>query len=203
MRAFLWALRNALTAPWLLALALVLLFVLLVWFLGPHIAIAEHKVLESVVSRLVATLILVFLWGIFVALFYSRRKKKELADPEKAAAAEQTEQARVAMREEREHIRDKIKSAIRIVTHSNFYGGGSRSRYNLPWFLLIGPENCGKTSFLLNSGLQFPLNEQADRHLYQLKATARCEAMFTNQAVFVDTPGNYTDSHRASRQNSL
>ena len=89
MRAFLRALKNALTAPWVLALALMSFFVLLVWFLGPYIAIAEHKVLESVISRLIATLVLVFLWGLFVAIFYSRRRRKELADPEKAAAAEQ------------------------------------------------------------------------------------------------------------------
>ena len=203
MRAFLRALKNALTAPWVLALALMSFFVLLVWFLGPYIAIAEHKVLESVISRLIATLVLVFLWGLFVAIFYSRRRRKELADPEKAAAAEQREQARTVVREERDYIRDKIKNAIRIVTHSNFYGGGSRSRYSLPWFLIIGPENCGKTSFLLNSGLQFPFNEQADRHLYQLKATTRCETMFANQAVFVDTPGGYTDSRRESGQNNL
>lgn len=203
MRAFFRALANALTAPWVLALALTLFFVLLAWFLGPYVAIAEHKILESVVSRLMATLVLVFLWGLFIAVFYSRRKKKELADPEKAAAAEQTEQERAALREEKDYIRDKIKNAIRIVTCSNFYSDSNRSRYNLPWFLVIGPENCGKTSFLLNSGLQFPLNEQADRHLYQLKATTRCETMFANQAVFIDTPGSYTDSRRESRQGGL
>ena len=203
MRAFFRNLGKALTAPWVLALALTLLLVLIIWFLGPYVAIADHKILESVVSRLTATLALVFLWGIFVAVFYSRRRKKELADPGKAAAAEQREQSRTLEREERDYIRDKIKQAVRIVTRSNFYGSGSRSRYSLPWFLVIGPENYGKTSFLLNSGLQFPLNEQADRHLYQLKATERCETMFANQAVFIDTPGNYADSRRETRQNGL
>lgn len=203
MRRFFRALWRALTAPWVLALAVTLLLVVLVWVAGPYVALAGHVVLESMVARLVATLILVFLWGLFVAVFYSRRKKKELANPEKAEAAEQTAQKRSALREERDYIRDKIKNAIRVVTHSNFYGTGGRSRYSLPWFLVIGSENCGKTSFLLNSGLQFPLNEQADRHLYQLRATTRCETLFANQAVFVDTPGTYTDKRRESEQNGL
>ena len=202
MRSFFRTLWKALTTPWVIALALTVLLCLCIWFFGPYLAIADHKILESVVSRLTATLVLVFLWGLSVAVFYSRRKKKELADPEKAAAAEQAEQARLSTREERDRIRDTLKNAIRIVTHSNFYGG-NRSRYALPWFLVIGPENCGKTSFLLNSGLQFPLNEQADRHLYQLKATTRCETLFANQAVFIDTPGNYTDGRRGTLHNSL
>lgn len=202
-RRFFRGLRSALTAPWVLALALTLILILLVWLAGPYVAVADHVLLESTVARLSATVVLVFCWGLFVAVFYSRRKKKELADPERADAAEETARSRTALREERDYIRDKIKSAIRIVTHSNFYGSGSRSRYNLPWFLVIGPENCGKTSFLLNSGLQFPLNEQADRHLYQLRATTRCETLFANQAVFVDTPGAYTDGRRESEPNSL
>lgn len=203
MRTFFRSVGRGLMVPWVLSLALTLLLALIIWFLGPYVAIAEHKFLESLTARLTATLLLVFLWGIFVALFYSRRKKKELADPEKAAAAEQQEQKRAAEREERDYIRDKVKQAIRIVTHSNFYGSGSRSRYNLPWFLVIGPENCGKTSFLLNSGLQFPLNEQADRHLYQLRATERCETMFADQAVFIDTPGSYTDNRGETDQHHL
>lgn len=202
MRAFFRAVANALSVPWVLALAVTLCLVLCVWFCGPYVAIADHKILESLVSRLVATLLLVFLWGLFVALSTSRRRKRELADPDKAAAAEQVRRQRLTVREERDYLRDKIRQALRIVTRSNFYGG-KRSRYSLPWFLVIGPENCGKTSFLLNSGLQFPLNEQADRHLYQLKATTRCETMFANQAVFIDTPGPYTDAQRESGPHAL
>lgn len=47
---------------------------------------------------------------------------------------------------------------------------------------------------LLNSGLKFPLNEQADRHLYQLRATEHCDVLYSNEALFVDTPGAYTES---------
>ena len=53
----------------------------------------------------------------------------------------------------------------------------------------LGSGNCGKTSVLLNSGLKFPLNEQADRHLYQLRATEHCDVLYSNEALFVDTPG--------------
>ena len=116
MRAFFRAVANALTVPWVLALAVTLCLVLCVWFCGPYVAIADHKILESLVSRLVATLLLVFLWGLFVALSTSRRKKRELADPDKAAAAEQVRRQRLTVREERDFLRDKIRQALRIVT---------------------------------------------------------------------------------------
>lgn len=203
IRRFFRAVWNGLTTAWVLALMLTLLLVLLVWLAGPYVAIADNVLLESVNARLIASLILVFCWGLFVAVFYSRRKKKELADPEKAAEAEQRGLKATATREERDYIKDKLKSAIRIVTQSNFYGSSSRSRYTLPWFMVIGTENCGKTSLLLNSGIQFPLNEQADRHLYQLRATTRCETLFANQAVFIDTPGNYTTNRKDTEHNEL
>jgi type VI secretion system protein ImpL len=110
---------------------------------------------------------------------------------------------RARVREEFGHIRHLVKSAIRTVTTSNFYGPTSRSRYALPWYLVLGPSNCGKTSLLLNSGLQFPLNEQADRHLYTITSTERTEILFANQAVFIDTPGAYAEGVPESEEHGL
>lgn len=203
IKRFFKRLWNAFKTPWVLALFCALLIILLVWTLGPFIAIADHPVLQSAVSRLATTVIIVFCWGLFVAIYYSRRKKKEQANPEKAAEAEKALAQKSFFKEEVQYIKDKFKDAIRIVTTSNFYGSTSRSRYNLPWYLVIGSQNSGKTSLLLNSGLQFPLNEQADRHLYNLRATERCETLFANQAVFIDTPGSYTDARPNTKEHTL
>lgn len=194
IRRFFRAFWKALKTPWVMGLFCTIVLIAFVWFAGPLVAIADTIVFESVVSRLVATIILMFCWGLFVAIFYSRHKKKILEDPEKAAQHEQKLIGQSQFREELDHIKDKLKVAIKIVTKSNFYGPKSRTRYVLPWYLIVGTENSGKTSMLLNSGLKFPFNEQADRHLYTLKSTERCEILFGNQAVFVDTPGKYVTS---------
>ena len=183
-----------------MALLITIIFVALVWFVGPLVAIAGHEVLSSLVARLVGTLILVFLWGMFVVVYYARKNKKELANPEKAAAKEKELSSRSRLKEEIDLIRERFKSAIRIVTTSNFYGPGSRSRYALPWYLVLGSKDCGKTSLMLNSGMQFPLNEQADRYLYELKSTEHCEWLYGNQAVFLDTPGSYTEHSDNEKQ---
>jgi type VI secretion system protein ImpL len=203
IRRFFRALWNALKVPWVLGLIVCLIFVLLVWFGGPYIAIADSKFLSSVVARLIATVCLIFSWGLFIAIYYSHRKKKELSNPEKASQAEAQLIDRGKFNEKADYIKDKLKTALRIITSSNFYGSTSRSRYALPWYLLIGTKSSGKTSLLLNSGLQFSLNEQADRHLYKLKSTEQIETLFSNQAVFIDIPGEYTGSSAGSEQNKL
>jgi type VI secretion system protein ImpL len=203
IRRFFRALWNTLKSLWVVALLITLLITLLVWLAGPYIAVADYPVLQSVTARLGTTLALVFCWGLFVALYYSRKKKKSLADPDKSAEEEKKIVSRNEFKEKADYIRDKFKAAVRTVTRSNFYGPPGRSRYSLPWYLVIGTENSGKTSLLLNSGLQFPLNEQADRHLYNLRATEHCETFFANQAMFIDTPGKYTESRSESEPNKL
>ena len=69
------ALWRAFKTPWVLALFLTLLLILLVWLVGPLVAIAGHTLLEGVIARLVTTVVLIFCWGLFVAIFYSRQKK--------------------------------------------------------------------------------------------------------------------------------
>ena len=193
IRRFFRTLGDMLRTPWFLGLLLALMLVLILWTLGPLVAVAGVVVFESVTVRLAGTLAIIFLWGLAVAVFSSRRRKQEASDPTLAAQREQETSVLERLREERRHISQTISKAVKTVTTSNFYGPTSRSRYTLPWYLVLGAPDCGKTSMLLNSGLQFPLNEQADRYLHTLKGTEKVEVLFGNQAVFIDTPGSLTE----------
>lgn len=197
------AVYEILKTGWVLGLLLALLLVLAVWTLGPLVAVAGKVVFASTTAKLAGSLVIVFFWGLLVAILSSRRKKREAADPEIGVRREREAAVRDRVRQERGHIGQMIKSAIKTVTSSNFYGPTGRSRYTLPWYLVLGASNCGKTSLLLNSGLQFPLNEQADRHLYKIKSTDRVEILFANQAVFVDTPGAYMEDNAESEAHGL
>jgi len=203
IRRFFRAAREALRMTWVLGLLLALVLILALWILGPLVAVAGHVVFESVTARLAGSLAIVFAWGLFVAIRSTRQRKREAADPDAAPRGERQAEARERWREGLGHIRQTVNAAIKTVTTSNFYGPTSRSRYTLPWYLVLGSGNCGKTSMLLNSGLQFPLNEQADRHLYKIKATERAEILYANQAIFIDTPGSYAESKPASEAHGL
>ena len=203
IRRFFQALGDMFRTPWFLGLLLALVLVLILWTLGPLVAVAGVVFFESVTARLVGTLAIVFLWGLAVAVLSSRRRKQEASDPALAAQREQESTALERLREERRHISQIISKAVKTVTTSNFYGPTSRSRYTLPWYLVLGAPDCGKTSMLLNSGLQFPLNEQADRYLHSLKSTEKVEVLFGNQAVFIDTPGSFTEDASGSANRGL
>lgn len=203
IRSLFRVLHQALRTAWVLGLLLALVLILVLWTLGPLVAVAGEVVFASTTSRLAGSLVIVFVWGLLVAILSSRQKKREAANPEIAARRDQDVAARDHLRQEIGHIGQVVKSAIKTVTSSNFYGPTSRSRYTLPWYLVLGPTNCGKTSMLLNSGLQFPLNEQADRHLYKIKGTDRVEVLFANQALFIDTPGAFMEGNAESAAHGL
>jgi len=61
--------------------------------------------------------------------------------------------------------------------------------YELPWTLLIGEPQSGKTTSLLESDLDFPLKNQS---VSGACGTVNCEWLFTNDAVFIDTAGRFT-----------
>ena len=48
---------------WLVTLIGVIALSILVWFAGPYIAVAEKKILEGEVVRLLVIMALVLLWG--------------------------------------------------------------------------------------------------------------------------------------------
>ena len=61
--------------------------------------------------------------------------------------------------------------------------------YDLPWLLLIGEPQSGKTTTLRESGLDFPLGKDS---LSGAGGTVNCDWWFINEAVILDTAGRFT-----------
>src|SRR6266542_3101827 len=61
--------------------------------------------------------------------------------------------------------------------------------YSLPWYLLIGEPQSGKSTTLKNSGLEFPVGTDA---LSGAGGTRNCDWWFANEAVILDTAGRFT-----------
>lgn len=74
---------------------------------------------------------------------------------------------------------------------------------HLPWFILMGATDSGKTSLLRHSGIHFPALESKDSvdssELKEIEEQAHCDWWFANQAVFIDTAGWYMRSGPASK----
>ncbi|MCC6130930.1 MAG: hypothetical protein IT186_13485 [Acidobacteria bacterium] len=67
--------------------------------------------------------------------------------------------------------------------------------YSLPWYLLIGEPQSGKSTTLKNSGLEFPVGDEG---LSGSGGTRNCDWWFANEAVILDTAGRFTFQEEAA-----
>ncbi|TVQ33623.1 MAG: hypothetical protein EA376_01845 [Phycisphaeraceae bacterium] len=62
------------------------------------------------------------------------------------------------------------------------------SRYETPFYMLIGESKAGKTKSLQRSGLNFPIGDAA---IKGSAGTRKCDWFFANEAIILDTAGRY------------
>ena len=190
------------TNIWVVQFFGLLALALLIWFVGPVIAIAGKAPLESDIAR-IATIGAIFLiWLIFrlVKHILAGRKESqlmnELASTESGKSSEQQ-----ASEEEAETLKHGFEEALGVLRESRAQGKSNKqSLYELPWYVIIGAPGSGKTTALVNSGLKFPLAERLGKNFVKgVSGTRNCDWWFTDEAVLLDTAGRYTtqDSHQA------
>jgi type VI secretion system protein ImpL len=180
---------------WVLSLLGLIALSLIIWFVGPLFAFAGYKPLEPEAPRWILIGIAVVLWiGRRIwkwakALQTNRQLLGGLASP--AAPPNEGERASV---EELSELRRRMQEALAILKKMRVKGTfGTRYIYQLPWYIIIGAPGAGKTTALLNSGLQFPLAERLGPEAIRgVGGTRNCDWWFTDDAVLLDTAGRYT-----------
>lgn len=189
-----------------------LLLSLLIWFVGPLVLIGQWAPLQSVTSRLVLIGVIVLIW-ILVRVYRSwqaSRANARLMDGlagrgSRGKDTPEAEAAPVAGASEVKALNERFTQAIATLREMkvNTPGGGGLSNllsltgkqylYQLPWYVFIGAPGSGKTTALLNSGLQFPLAEKlGTASIRGVGGTRNCDWWFTDEAVMLDTAGRYT-----------
>jgi len=182
-----------------------ILISLLVWFGGPYIKFGEENTapLASVVVRLLVIMVIVVLWGLnnLRVQMKANKSNKELVDDLEENQAELQKNAESGQAsQEIKQLNQRFNQALVTLQKLKFRGPGKKKAlYELPWYIIVGPPGSGKTTALVNSGLEFPLAEQFGKGALQgVGGTRNCDWWFTNSAVLIDTAGRYTtqDSHR-------
>lgn len=169
----------------------------LIWYMGAHISFAGKAPLASAVNRLIAILILFVLWMGWSMIKQARSGKKNQAlMNDLAAPPEDHSQAAIdtARDEEIAELGHRFEGALQTLERFRAKGRGKKQYlYEKPWYVIIGAPGCGKTTLLLNSGLNFPLSEALDRQdIAGVGGTRNCDWLFTEEAIFLDTAGRYT-----------
>lgn len=133
-----------------LPILLVTLFILLnvaIWWAGPWLEVFETKPLQSVLSRVVAsglfTLGALALWGLLQWRKLQNYQAQQKRD-------EQLRQDPIRVYEERQEVElNQVMVNMRQNLNKRNY------LYSLPWYLVLGLENAGKTSLINRSGQKF------------------------------------------------
>lgn len=172
---------------------------LMVWFVGPLIAIAEVRPLEAMLWRAVsiAAIWLISLIVILIVLMRRARRDSDMAEDIVETAGAEADPNDEIVKAELAEMRDKLKGALTRLRKAK---GGRRHLHELPWYVIIGPPGAGKTTAIVNSGLSFPLADDMGKEaIGGVGGTRNCDWWFTNHAVLIDTAGRYT-THESDEQ---
>ncbi|WP_261845060.1 type VI secretion system membrane subunit TssM [Aliamphritea ceti] len=180
------------TNKWFLQVLGLICIALLIWFVGPLIAIADTHFLASDFARLLAIIIVIALWGANIARKQWQTKKKNQQLMDNLSSNQQVElREEQATAEEQGVIGERFDEALEVL---NSHGKKNKyALYELPWYIIIGPPGSGKTTALVNSGLHFPLADKMGSETVQgIGGTRHCDWWFADEAVMIDTAGRFT-----------
>ncbi|MEX0285068.1 MAG: type VI secretion system membrane subunit TssM [Paracoccaceae bacterium] len=161
-----------------------------VWYFGPMIGTEEWRPLGKLVVRIliIAVIVVIFAVIMLIVALTRGRKDKDLAEDMAEAVQEDEDDGVVAA--ELAELKGKFKEALNALRKTK---RGRKHLYELPWYVIIGPPGAGKTTAIVNSGLQFPLAEKLGKAaIGGVGGTRNCDWWFTNEAVLIDTAGRYT-----------
>ncbi|WP_130834870.1 type VI secretion system membrane subunit TssM [[Erwinia] mediterraneensis] len=169
-----------------------------VWLLGPLWSWGDTRPLEPRFPRQLVIGLLYFLWILFQlipSLYRAWFNSKLLTNLQQGSAEDLSERQATE-----ELLTQRFNEAALLLKRTQFgrRQGGWLSRFNahylyqLPWYMVIGAPGAGKTTALLNAGLDFPLTDSLGKTAVRgVGGTRHCDWWFTDSAVLIDTAGRY------------
>ncbi len=147
---------------------------------------------QWIAGALVATL-----WGAWQLHQYLRARDaaRNMANMLSGHAANAVRTAPADRKQDIELLRIRMLDAIRTIRTSRLgQAGGEASLYELPWYIVIGNPAAGKSTAILNSGLNFPFSDKGGQPggaIQGIGGTRNCDWFFTTDGILLDTAGRY------------
>ena len=172
-----------------MVIALVFGFVLLlglaaIWGLGWFFTLALSV-------KIALTVLLVAFLGLLLVVRHLRTVRAA-ARLERGVVAQETKAANPARNKEVLELQQRAERAVAALKATRVGGGGRAALYALPWYVIVGPPGAGKTTAILHSGLDMPLEKAGLASRFRgTGGTRNCDWWFTNEGIFLDTAGRY------------
>ncbi|MBK0124855.1 type VI secretion system membrane subunit TssM [Pantoea sp. S61] len=178
----------------------------IIWVIGPVFSIVDSRPLEPEQNRVISIALLYLVWGLSQAIprLYNMWLNRKLMSSLETRPSGESEQDRKCLTNEEQVLASRFGEATEMLKKAHFQRHNSKGTpfwaqrfsrqylYQLPWYMIIGAPGAGKTTALVNSGLQFPLADKFGKAaLRGIGGTRNCDWWFTNDAVLLDTAGRY------------
>ncbi len=150
----------------------------LVWFKGPSWQLGESLPLASTEKRLYLILFFFLLWVLkFIILDAPHAFNRKDAITRKKLKA----------------LQSRFYGVLQFLKQTTVTRHGERTQLNrLPWYLLVGPSNAGKTSLLANANIHYVLQRQFQANETQnIAPSEQADWWITRDTNIVDVPGKY------------
>ncbi|HJV82751.1 type VI secretion system membrane subunit TssM [Noviherbaspirillum sp.] len=145
-------------------------------------------------------------WSIAIALVFlavwtgyrvmqwqqSRRASDAMDRMFQNQAEEAVKTAPTGQKQDVEILRKRLLEAIQTIKTSKLgQTTGSAALYEMPWYIIIGNPAAGKSTAVINSGLNFPFSDKGGQAVQGLGGTRNCDWFFTTEGILLDTAGRY------------
>src|SRR5262245_52132896 len=177
---------------------------LAVLYLGPSIGL-------GLTEQIVIIVLILLTWPFAILISHFARKRRERRNTAESGRAGSTPTRGGPIRESGpvgnyEELSRSTEETVRWLRGTRIGTGKSGDAiYRLPWFVVAGPPESGKTSLLLSAGLDFhslPGQRRADQDI--IRPTHNLEFRVTDSAVLLDTSGRYqTEGEDAAEWSAL
>ena len=147
------------------------------FYFGPVLGWGDWRPLDSIRVQLIwaAAITVVFLLTGLTIFLIRRRRDRQMTEEITEAATDGGD----LIDSEIAELRTKLKTAMAALRKSK---NGRRHLNELPWYVMIGPPGAGKTTAIVNSGLNFPLaDEMGKGAIGGVGGTRNCDWWFTEQ----------------------
>ena len=189
MKPLIKQLSNITTTKHFYPLVIFSAIAILIWFCGPQIAIADAVPLAEPEKRFY-TILAVFLAWVLKINFLSGNSNNS---SQQTNAPTPLSFINPELAKKLQTIESRFQGAMRFLKKTMIDKQGKNvSLYHLPWYLLIGPAQSGKTTMLANANINFILAKQfKNENLRNIPPSDVCDWWVTRDAVMLDVPSSY------------
>ncbi len=128
----------------------------------------------------------------FVKWKRAQRASGAMAQMFQNQAEEAVKAASADKKQDVDILRKRLLEAVQTIKTSKLgQTTGNSALYEMPWYIVIGNPAAGKSTAIVNSGLNFPFSDKGGQAIQGVGGTRNCDWFFTTEGILLDTAGRY------------